>query len=149
MHVDQIEGNIWPIKGEALKGRKGKTSDFRVPLSSQLLVIIDQARAGARDWFLSPSVPKGVISDATIPRLMERRGITEPPHVFRPSFRDWVVEEAKTLHDVAETALGHVVGGAVERAYKRTDHLEQRSALMQRWADYATGQNSKTQRIGW
>lgn len=147
MHVDQIEGDIWTIEGEALKGRKGKTSDFRVPLSPQALEIIGQARPMARDGFLFPSPRKGVLSDATMSRLMERRGMSERPHGFRSSFRDWVAEKTNTPHDVAETALGHVVGGAVERAYKRTDHLEQRATLMRRWANYATTQQSKIIRI--
>ena len=85
--------------------------------------------------FLFPSVRKGVISDATMSRLMERRGMAERPHGFRSSFRDWVAETTNTPHDVAETCLGHTVGGSVERAYRRTDFLEQRRALMERWAN--------------
>ncbi|MEY8118518.1 tyrosine-type recombinase/integrase [Falsihalocynthiibacter sp. BN13B15] len=147
MHVDQIEGDVWTIEGEALKGRKGKTTDFRVPLSLPALAIIEQARAGARDGFLFPSARKGVISDATMSRLMERRSMVERPHGFRSSFRDWVAEKTNTPHDVAETALGHIVGGAVERAYKRTDHFEQRQVLMQRWADYVTAKQATIVRI--
>ena len=33
LHVDQIEGDVWTIPAEAMKGRMGATSDFRVPLS--------------------------------------------------------------------------------------------------------------------
>ena len=33
-------------------------------------------------------------------------------------------------------ALAHSVGGAVERAYARTDLFEKRRLLMQAWADY-------------
>ncbi|MEY8143240.1 tyrosine-type recombinase/integrase [Falsihalocynthiibacter sp. CO-5D18] len=153
MHIDQIKENqpddgVWTIEGETLKGRKGKTSDFRVPLSSQAMAIIEQARLNARDGFLFPSPRKGVISDATMARLMERRGMAERPHGFRSSFRDWVAENTNTPHDVAETALGHTVGGTVERAYRRTDHFEQRQVLMQRWADFVTAQQAKIVRIG-
>jgi hypothetical protein len=40
---------------------------------------------------------------------------------------------------VAETVLGHVAGSKVVRAYRRSDFLEQRRALMERWADHVTG----------
>src|SRR6056297_531508 len=134
LHESQIEGDVWTIPAEAMKGRVGATSDFRVPLSREALEVIVEARPFARDGFLFPGVKRGVISDMTMSGLMARRGMMERPHGFRASFRDWVAEATTTPHDVAETALGHVVGGSVERSYRRTDFLEQRRALMERWA---------------
>jgi integrase len=149
LHVDQIDGDVWTIPGDAMKGRKGATSDFRVPLSQEALAVIEQARPLARDGFLFPSVRKGVISDATMSRLMERREMEARPHGFRSSFRDWVSETTNTPYEVAETALGHTVGGTVERAYRRTDHLEQRRALMQSWENHVAGKaTDKIVRIG-
>ncbi len=52
---------------------------------------------------------------------MARRTMKKRPHGFRSSFRDWVAEATNPPHEVAETALGHTVGGAVERSYRRTD----------------------------
>ena len=137
-HEDQFENNIWTIPAEIIKGRRDATEDFRVPLSDSALEVIETAKKQSRDGFLFPSARKGVISDATMSRLMERRGMEARPHGFRSSFRDWVAETTNTPHEVAETCLGHVVGGAVERAYRRTDHLDQRRKLMQRWADFTT-----------
>lgn len=134
INLDQIEGDVWTIPAEDMKGRKGATSDFKVPLSQEAQRIIAEVTPLARDGFLFAGVRKGVISDATMARFMERRGLVERPHGFRSSFRDWVAETTNTPHDVAETAMGHAVGGVVERAYKRTDFLEQRRALMERWA---------------
>jgi integrase len=134
LHLDQIDGDIWTIPAAAMKGRVGATSDFRVPLSQEAQDVIAEATPFARDGFLFPGVRKGVISDMTMSKFMERRGMVERPHGFRSSFRDWVAEATNTPHDVAETALGHTVGGAVERSYRRTDFLEQRQALMERWA---------------
>lgn len=134
LHLDQIDGDIWTIPAEAMKGRKDATEDFRVPLSQEAQRVIAEAAPFARDGFLFPGVRKGVISDMTMSKFMERRGMAERPHGFRSSFRDWVAEATNTPHDVAETALGHIVGGAVERSYRRTDFLEQRRALMERWS---------------
>ena len=136
LHLDQIEGDVWTIPAEAMKGRKDSTSAFRVPLSTEALAVIEQARPFARDGFLFAGVRKGVISDATMSAYMNRRGMTERPHGFRSSFRDWLAEATSAPREVAETCLGHVSGGAVELAYRRTDYLEQRRVLMERWGGW-------------
>jgi integrase len=134
LHVDQIEGDVWTIPAEAMKGRVGATSDFRVPLSTEAQAVIAEARKFARDGFLFPGAKRGVISDMTMTALMNRRGLKERPHGFRSSFRDWTAGATNTPREVAETCLGHTTGSGVERAYRRTDFLEQRRALMERWA---------------
>ena len=139
LHLDQIDGDIWTIPAEQMKGRINATSEFRVPLSTEAQTVIGLARPYERDGFLFPNVRKGVISDATMSRLMERREMDARPHGFRTSLRTWLAEATDAPHEVAETCLGHVVGGSVERAYRRTDFLEQRRALMERWADHVTG----------
>lgn len=134
--LDQIEGSVWTVPAELMKGRKGATSDFRVPLSSEALEVIEVASRFERDGFLFPSVRKGVISDATMSRFMERRGMKARPHGFRSSFRTWCAETTDASWEVAEMCLGHSVGSVVERAYKRTDYLEKRALLMERWCSH-------------
>ncbi len=73
LHEDQLAGDVWTIPGEAMKGRRDTTPDFRVPLSKEAQDVIRQARRHARDGFLFPSVRKGVISDATMSRLVRRQ----------------------------------------------------------------------------
>jgi integrase len=135
LNLDQIKGDVWTIPAAAMKGREGGTSDFRVPLSTEALAVIEQAKPVARDGFLFAGVRRGVISDATMSKYMDRRGMVERPHGFRSSFRDWTAEATNTPREVAETCLGHVSGGAVELAYRRTDFLEQRRVLMKHWAE--------------
>ena len=136
---DQIEGDVWTIPSEIIKGRRGQTADFRVPLSSEAHAVIAQARRHARDGFLFPNIRRGVISDMTMTKLMDRCGLEARPHGFRSSLRDWLAEATDAPREIAETILGHAAGNAVELAYRRTDYLEQRRALMARWADYVTG----------
>lgn len=140
--LDQIEGNVWTVPGEVMKGRQGKTVDFRVPLSTEALNVIEIAKPQERDGFLFPSVRKGVISDATMSRMMQRREMKERPHGFRSSLRTWLAEATDAPHEVAETILQHVSGTSVQLAYRRTDYLEQRRMLMERWARHVTGQGT-------
>ena len=74
-------------------------------------------------------------------KRMGRDGFTI--HGFRSSFRDWCSESAKADREVAEAALSHATGNAVERAYARSDLFERRMALMDAWARYATGQSGE------
>ncbi len=135
---EQIVDNIWIVPADGMKGRVGTTSDFRVPLSHQALDIVERAKSLMRDGYLFPSQRKGVISDATMSRLMQRRRMEARPHGFRSSFRTWCAEETDTRREVAEACLAHVTGGKVERAYRRTDYLEERREIMQRWAGFVT-----------
>jgi integrase len=139
IRLDQIEGDVWTIPAEGMKGRKGATEAFRVPLSLEAQRIIDLARPHARNGFLFPNNRQGVISDMTLSRHMERRGLKARPHGFRSSLRDWLAEATDAPHEVAEAMLAHVVDGGVVRAYRRTDFLEQRRKLAERWADHVTG----------
>jgi integrase len=139
IRLDQIEGDVWTVPAEAMKGRKGATEAFRVPLSREAQRIIDLARPHARNGFLFPNTRGGVISDMTLSRHMERRGLEARPHGFRTSLRTWLAEATDAPHEVAEAMLAHVVDGGVVRAYRRTDYLEQRAKLIDRWADHVTG----------
>lgn len=142
LHESQLEGGVWTIPGEKMKGRKDKTPDFRVPLSAEALGVVDEARKFSRNGYLFPSVRKGVISDATMARLMERREMEARPHGFRTSLRVWLAETTDAPHEVAEMMLAHATGSDVVKAYRRTDFLEQRSALLARWAQFVTGKTS-------
>lgn len=70
-------------------------------------------------------------------RRMKVEGITV--HGFRSSFRDWCGDKTTFPREIAEAALAHKVGNEVERAYRRSDALEIRRALMQEWADFVGG----------
>lgn len=141
-HVDQFDGDTWIIPAENMKGQITQTTDFHVPLSSEAQIVISTAMHFARDGFLFPGIRSGVISDASLARLMERRGMTERPHGFRSSLRTWLAETTNASEQVAETILAHKVGTKTIRAYRRTDHFEERSVLMERWARHVTGEEN-------
>ncbi|MEM9755616.1 MAG: integrase, partial [Pseudomonadota bacterium] len=104
--------------------------------------VIDEAAKFARGGFLFPGVRRGIISDMTMSKFMDRRGLIARPHGFRTSLRVWSTEVANVPDAVAETAIGHVVGGAVERSYERLDYLDKRQALMERWAGHLLSRRS-------
>ncbi len=136
--LDEIAGDVWTVPANNMKARVGAAADFRVPLSEEACRVID-LRPYERDGFLFPSIRKGVISDATMARLMERRGLEARPHGFRSSLCTWLAEETEATHEVAEMVLAPASDSKVVRTYRKTDFLNQRRPLMERWARFCTG----------
>ena len=92
LREEQFDGDVWTTPTEQMKGREGAAGEFRVPLSNEALHVLGDARRHARDGYLFPSIRKGVISDATMSRLMERGGMSARPNGFRSSLRVWLAE---------------------------------------------------------
>ena len=61
---------------------------------------------------------------------------TATVHGMRSTFRDWAGNETEFARELTESALAHVVGDKTEQAYRRSDALEKRRALMEAWANY-------------
>ena len=138
LQEDHIGGNIWTIPGELMKGRKGSTQSFRIPLSNDALIVIQKARAFERDGYLFPGLKANVLSDASMARLMQRRGMTAHPHGFRSSCETWLAECSGASYELQKAVLGHSIGDKVYRAYQRSDLLEQRRAIMDEWERFVT-----------
>ncbi|MEO1029137.1 MAG: site-specific integrase, partial [Pseudomonadota bacterium] len=148
-HVDQFDFDqaIWVVPAANLKGKKlqsdeeHQTGAFRVPLSPEAIDVVKLALGQSRDGWLFPGARRGVISDASMSRLMERRGLEARPHGFRSSLRTWLSECTDASHEIAETCLQHTIGNKVSRAYDRQDYLEKRRPFMLRWSEHCTGQS--------
>lgn len=110
--------------------------EHRVPLTSEARLVIDQAQSLYPSELLFPSPRGKPLSDAAMSRFMERAGYAARPHGFRATFRTWVEEQTDTPFEVKEACLGHVVDGAVTRAYQRSDRLAMRRNVLQQWASY-------------
>jgi len=129
-----LQKKIWTIP--AVRTKPGK--EHRVPLSRQAVTLLKQMVKKSVNDFVFPSVRDGkMLADATLGTVL--RAVDTGAHTvhgFRSTFRDWSTEVAHAPREIAEAALAHAVGDAVERSYARSDALERRRALMQEWADY-------------
>ena len=128
-----VDAAVWTVPGDRTKTSR----PHRVPLSGRALDVLQEA-AKCRDvtGLVFPSARGLVMSDMTISKLIKELGIEAVPHGFRSSFRMWAAERTSTPREVAEFALGHVVGDEAERAYQRSDLFDKRRDLMDAWARY-------------
>lgn len=129
---DEITGDIWVIPAERTKTGK----EHRVPLAPEALSVVSTAKYLNSTDLLFPSVSGKPMSDAAMSRLMEREGHDTRPHGFRASFRTWVEEQTTTEYEVKETALGHKVDTGIVGAYQRSDRLDKRRILMEKWETF-------------
>jgi len=134
---DEIDetADLWSIPAHRMKAQK----EHRVPLAAEMIDVLDRVRPHAREGFVFPSQRKGCVSNMAMGMLMRRRGLEYRPHGFRSSFRDWCAEKTDVPREVAEACLAHTTGSEVERAYRRTDFLDRRRDLMQKWTAYCIG----------
>jgi integrase len=129
-----LQAAVWTIPALRMKGGK----EHRVPLSEQALALIRNMKEKSVNQYVFPGVrDKRPLSDASLAKaLAAAGGGAYTPHGFRSSTRDWATEVAHAPREIAEAALAHAVGDAVERSYARSDALERRRLLMQEWASY-------------
>lgn len=154
-----LQSRLWVIPAARMKvGR-----EHRVPLTEAALAIIEAVPRHAGSPFVFAAPRGGQLSDMTLSKVMrdmqeraqtaaleagqdpDKAGWRDPrsgrpavPHGLRSTFRDWAAERGYD-RDMAEIALAHTVGSEVERAYRRSDMLERRRAMMDAWADFLHG----------
>ena len=132
---NEIDGETatWTIPADRMKAKR----IHRVPLSTQALHVLDQAKKLADgSGLIFPSPTGRTLSDSTLSKLSRELELGCVPHGMRSSFRDWAAECTDAPREVCELALAHVNSDRVEAAYRRTDFYERRRALMQAWGDY-------------
>ncbi len=103
---------------------------------SEALQIIVVARLSEDQPLLFPSARGMPMSDATMARFMEREGYVARPHGFHATCRTWVEECTDTPFEVKESALEYKVDAGVIGAYQRSDRLDKRRLLMEKWAEF-------------
>ena len=135
-----FEARLWTVPAERMKAGDA----HRVPLTGEMLAIIEPLKAMASDYVFEGQKRHQPLSNMSMLMLLRRmkvEGVTV--HGFRSTFRDWASDVAKAPREVAEMSLAHKVGNAVEQAYARSDLLEKRRALMERWSVFLIGGDGK------
>lgn len=133
-----LETGLWSVPAERMK--MGRV--HHVPLAPAAIDAFRRAeafRAPCTDLVFPGQNLKRPLSDMTLLKVMRDLETGVTVHGFRSAFRDWAAEETSYPGEVAEAALAHAIPNKVEAAYRRTDFLEKRRALMRDWAAFCTG----------
>lgn len=146
IHFDQ---KLWIVPAAHMKKRR----EHRIPLTPAMTALLVSLPRMAGTDLIFPSTRSGPMSDMTLSAVMKRmhakeidagrKGWFDPvlnrpavPHGLRSTFRDWVAEKTDYPGDLAEIALAHKVGNAVEQAYRRGDMVAKRRQMMMDWGAF-------------
>ncbi len=128
-----LSKRVWIVPAARMKAGR----EHRIPLSPAALAILDYLKEVRDGDFAFPGRRRGrPLSPMALVMVLRRMKVDATVHGFRSAFRDWVGERTSFPRELAEAALAHLVGDAVERAYRRGDALEKRRELMEAWARF-------------
>jgi integrase len=127
---------LWTVPAHRMKAAE----EHVVPLSKDALSLLERLSEVKVSEFVFPGQktdrPLSPMSLAMVLRRMQIKDAT--PHGFRSAARDWIGDQTSFPREIAEAALAHKVGNAVEQAYRRGKAIEKRRALMEAWAQYCS-----------
>lgn len=114
-----------------------------VPLSNQAFNLLKEIEPITRhkSKYIFPAVHTVLkpMSENTMRQALMRLGYTSDEHTihgFRATARTLLVEKLKYDEQLVEMQLGHRVRDMHGRAYNRTTFIDERTEMMQAWADY-------------
>lgn len=130
-----LDKGVWTIPAERMKAGK----EHRVALSNAARDLLRTLPRFEGSNLIFPGTKGQPLSDMTLLAVMRRMDVSAVPHGFRSTFRDWVGDCTSYPADLAESALAHTLESKVEAAYRRSDALERRRAMMEEWANFCLG----------
>jgi integrase len=132
-----LDAKVWNIPASRMKANR----PHRVPLSDAALAIVKAMAEIRQGDFVFPGTRANrPMSKTGLMLVLQRMGRTDTTvHGLRSTFRDWAAERTSFPAEIAEGALAHLVGDAVERAYRRSDLFDRRRQMMDQWAWFCEG----------
>lgn len=144
MRYSEIVGEVWTVPADRMKSGE----EFRYPLTAAALAIIaERQRFADCDLVFQSQKAGSGISEAALLKALNALGEAGRPHGFRTSFRTWAQDSEACTYDVAETVLAHKIGNKTERSYARSDLLDRRMIVMQKWSDHVTAEPAQVVRL--
>lgn len=113
-----------------------------VPLARQAVAVLKELQPLTRPGaYVFPALTTGqrCMSENTVRSALRRMGYGNDDmtaHGFRATARTMIAERLNVSPEIIEAQLAHAVPDALGRAYNRTQYLDQRTHMMQAWADY-------------
>lgn len=136
----ELDAARWDIPGSKMKGG----ADHLVPLSDQAIAVlrsVHEITGGGRYVFPSARTPNGSrpMSDNAVLAALRRMDYSSDQmtgHGVRAIFRTLGDEVLGMRVEWLEMQLAHAVKDVHGTAYNRTKFLQERTAMMQTWANY-------------
>ncbi len=134
-----LDNALWEIPGWRMKMK----NPHIVPLSKQAVELFREQKEETghlnTNWVFPSQVrPKDPMSNNTILFAIGRMGYKKrmTGHGFRALAMSNIKEKLGYRHEVVDRQLAHAHRSKVDRAYDRAQFLDERTKMMQKWADF-------------
>ena len=137
-----LEASRWQFKPLKGQGKLNMVKDMVVPLPRQAVAILREQQKinGHTEYvFYSETAKKHqIISDATANNQLHKLGYQNIHcvHGFRATAKTIMQEQLKYPLLLVEMSLGHTTKDPNGAAYGRFEYIDDRSDMMEKWADY-------------
>lgn len=137
-----LEAGRWTLKPLKGQGKVNMVKDMVVPLPRQAVAILraqQKINGHTKFVFYSETAKKHqIISNATANKRLKDLGYKDIhcAHGFRATAKTILQEQLKYPLVLVEMALGHTTKDPNGTAYGRFEYIDDRSEMMQNWADY-------------
>ena len=137
-----LETGRWQLKPLKGQGKVNMVKDMVVPLPRQVVAILHEqhkVNGHTEHVFYSQTAKKNkIISDVTANKRLKDLGYQDIhcAHGFRATAKTILQEQLKYPLLLVEMALGHTTKDPNGAAYGRFEYIDDRSDMMQKWADY-------------
>ena len=137
-----LEAGRWRLKPLKGQGKVTMVKDMVVPLPDQAVAILNEQQKinGHTEYvFFSQTAKKHqIISENTANKRLKDLGYQSIhcAHGFRATAKTLLQEQLKYPLVLVEMALGHTTKDPNGTAYGRFEYIDDRSDMMQKWADY-------------
>ncbi|MFN3746405.1 MAG: tyrosine-type recombinase/integrase [Hyphomicrobiaceae bacterium] len=134
----------WAIPASRLKltlaRKRDESYGLLVPLARQTVEAIEVLRTiSGESPFAFPNVRgfRRPMSENAMGYMLNRAGYhgRHVPHGWRATFSTVMNERNRADREIIDLMLGHIPRGSVEGAYNRAEHMAERRAIAQAWAD--------------
>jgi integrase len=125
-----LDNKLWTLA--AMRTKQGRS--HRVPLTARAIELLGQRKGYSN--FVFSGYNRKALSGKSMAYILQTMNLAVTVHGFRSTFRNWAGDMTDYQREHIEESLGHQVGNAVERAYRRSDALEKRRTILQSWCEY-------------
>jgi integrase len=139
-----LKARCWTIAASRMKTRV----EHVVPLCDRAVAILREAKAEHGGSVLCfPNAKGKPFSDMVFTKTLRDMGLGQraTAHGFRTAFKIWAAESG-VRDEVSEAALAHTNPNKVRAAYRRTNFIQDRRAVMQAWCNFACSRKKRRRR---
>jgi integrase len=132
-----LENRVWTL----LPFRTKQGRQHQIPLCDRVMEILTLQRQYSNgSGYVFEGYKRTLMAHKGMKSVLVSMGLDVTVHGMRSTFRDWAGDMTHYARNDIEECLGHAVGDATERAYRRSEALKKRRIILEAWEAFCAGE---------